>query len=303
MKRRAIGFLLLIAALLSLAACAKQEATDEPYFIMDGAVYKQAAPLRPEQVLLAADKINIQIEAHPEAGSVYLAVIPDKGRYIGVEGGGSKADYDEKVDIICGAVPDAQYIDLFGTLSAQDFYRTDIHWRQERILPAAQALCSAMGAASPAETDFTKTELGEFTGALVAQSELSAEPEMLYTMESAAVKSAAVKDYEDKPLAIYSPEKLESAEPYDVFLSGAQPVITIESPAAASDRELVIFRDSFGSSLAPLLVEGYQKVTLVDLRYIQTNAIGAFIDFENQDVLFEYSTLMLNQGLGGALAQ
>ena len=35
----------------------------------------------------------------------------------------------------------------------------------------------------------------------------------------------------------------------------------------ATDRELVIFRDSFASSLAPLLMEQYAKITLVDIRY------------------------------------
>ena len=56
-------------------------------------------------------------------------------------------------------------------------------------------------------------------------------------------------------------------------------------------------RDSFASSLAPLLVSGYRKITLVDLRYISGDMIGNFIDFKDQDVLFLYSTLILNNSL------
>ena len=58
----------------------------------------------------------------------------------------------------------------------------------------------------------------------------------------------------------------------------------------------MIFRDSYGSSLAPLLTEGYSRVTLVDIRYIHPDAIGEFVEFTDQDVLFAYSALILNSG-------
>ena len=56
----------------------------------------------------------------------------------------------------------------------------------------------------------------------------------------------------------------------------------------------MIFRDSFGSAIAPLLVQGYKTVTLVDVRYISTSQLGAYADFAGKDVLFLYSTLVLN---------
>ena len=55
-----------------------------------------------------------------------------------------------------------------------------------------------------------------------------------------------------------------------------------------------MFRDSFGSSLAPLLLEGYARVTLVDIRYISPALLDRFISFADQDVLFLYSTSVLN---------
>ena len=33
-------------------------------------------------------------------------------------------------------------------------------------------------------------------------------------------------------------------------------------------KKLLLFRDSFGGSIAPLLAEYYEEVTLVDLRYV-----------------------------------
>ena len=47
-------------------------------------------------------------------------------------------------------------------------------------------------------------------------------------------------------------------------------------------------------SIAPLLISGYSKITLVDIRYIHPDYLARFIDFEGCDVLFLYSTLVLN---------
>ena len=80
-----------------------------------------------------------------------------------------------------------------------------------------------------------------------------------------------------------------------MFLSGAQAVLTIENPNAATDRSLVIFRDSYGSSLAPLLLDGYATVTLVDVRYVNSQYLGQFVDFSQvDDVLLLYSTTVVN---------
>ena len=51
--------------------------------------------------------------------------------------------------------------------------------------------------------------------------------------------------------------------------------------------------------MAPLLVSDYRKVTLVDTRYIAPKLVGNFVSFDGADVLFLYSTLVLNQS--GAL--
>ena len=79
-----------------------------------------------------------------------------------------------------------------------------------------------------------------------------------------------------------------------MFLSGARALLTIENPNAKTDRELIVFRDSFGSSMVPLLLEDYEKVTLVDIRYVSSVKLDSFLDFHGQDVLFLYSTLVLN---------
>ena len=64
--------------------------------------------------------------------------------------------------------------------------------------------------------------------------------------------------------------------------------------SSAASGTLLMFRDSFGSSLVPLLAEGYARITLVDIRYVAPERLGMWLTFDNQDVLFLYSTPVLN---------
>ena len=98
----------------------------------------------------------------------------------------------------------------------------------------------------------------------------------------------------DETLGIYDEDKLTGRDPYEFFLSGSTAIAMIENPNCTTGRELVVFRDSYGSSMVPLLVQSYSKVTVIDTRYVNPDLIGDYVEFENQDVLFLYSTLLLN---------
>ena len=102
-----------------------------------------------------------------------------------------------------------------------------------------------------------------------------------------AIENCKVYNYDTKQYGkIY--EESKTADKYDIYLRGATPLISIENPKVKEEKvkELLIFRDSFGSSLAPLLIENYSKITLIDLRYISPNLLEEYIEFNNQDVLF-----------------
>ena len=106
--------------------------------------------------------------------------------------------------------------------------------------------------------------------------------------------AALIRSFEQVEIPVYALEKAGGRDPYALFLSGSKSLLTIENPRATTDRALILFRDSFGSSLAPLLVDGYAKITLVDIRYISPALLDRFIAFDDQDVLFLYSVSILN---------
>ena len=265
-------------------------------YLHAGFAAKQEYPLHMDSVSHAMERLNHIYNKYLADSKVYMAVIPDKGYYLAEAAGQLAMDYDSLLSAVEEAMPWAEHISLVESLSLEDYYRTDTHWRQEQLLETAEVICKALGIPKPESEDYTVTALERpFYGVYYGQAAIPVEPEKLYILESDLLRECTVYDYETgKYGSVYDFTKLDSRDLYDVYLSGARALLTIENPQAATDRELIVFRDSFGSSLVPLLVQGYAKVTLVDIRYISSNLLDQYLDFHGQDVLMLYSTLILN---------
>ena len=265
------------------------------YIAGDFAV-KQEYPLNPDSLEHAAERFNRVYEKYLQNSDVYVAVVPDKGQYLAEQTGHLMLPFEKLNAILLDRMPWAEPINLYDSLSAEDYYRTDVHWRQENLFEAATAICDTLGVTAPNAADYSVTPLERpFYGVYYGQAALPMEPETMYILESDLLADCRVYDYESGTYsAVYNMDKLTSRDLYDVFLSGSRSLLTIENPNASTDRELIIFRDSFGSAIAPLLVQDYATVTLVDIRYIQIDVLDRFLDFHGQDVLMLYSVPVLN---------
>ena len=267
-------------------------------YIADGFAVKQEYPYNPESVAHALERFNYLYEKYLKASGsdIFMTVVPDKGYYLAESTGHLVMDYEAMFAAVEEGMPWAEFVDITDTLDAEDYYRTDTHWRQENLLDAAGALCDALGVARPKAEDYTPVALERpFYGVYYGQAALPMEPETMYLLESELLQACRVKDWESgKETAVYDRTKLNSKDLYDVFLSGSRSLLTVENPNASTDRELIVFRDSFGSSIVPLLLQEYARVTLVDIRYIQIDVLDRFLEFTGQDVLFLYSTSVLN---------
>lgn len=267
-------------------------------YLADGYAAELEYPLDETSVSNAVKKLNFIYESYLKDtdSRILMTVIPDKGYYLAEDNGYPAMDYDALITRMREGMPWAEYVDITGLLSAEDYYRTDTHWRQEAILDVAQRLCGALGTTIPGEEEFHAAAVERpFYGVYYGQAALPMEAETIWLMESDTLAGCRVYNHETgNAAAVYDLDKLDSRDLYDVYLSGAAALLTIENPNADSDRELIVFRDSFGSSLVPLLVSDYATVTLVDIRYISSSLLEQFLDFHGQDVLFAYSTLVLN---------
>lgn len=266
-------------------------------FIAEGHISEIQADLNEASVKNAAKKINSIYETYLKDNNcrVFYSVIPDKNYYLAEKNGYPSLDYEALNGILESDVKNMEYIDISDCLTLDSFYKTDTHWKQEAILPVAERLAEKMNFALTGE--YNQENLGEFNGVYSSRFAFGAEKDKIICLRNNVTDSAKVFNAEKQIgyTGVYDTEKLEGNDKYDVFLSGAVSVITAENPLAKEKKELVMFRDSFGSSLAPLLLEGYSKITLVDTRYIHPMMLGNFVGFENCDVLFIYNTQIFNQ--------
>ena len=225
---------------------------------------------------------------------VYSAWIPDKNYFLAEANGYPAFDYEEMYRYFNEQLDFMTNIPIQKLLSVEDYYRTDTHWKQECILDVAQHLGASMGVELTAEYRNISLDT-PFYGVYYGQLALPIEPDQITYLDHSMFDNCIIINHETgKEIPMYNMELAAGRDPYEMYLSGSLSVITIENPNADMDKELVIFRDSFGSSIAPLMVEGYRKITLLDVRYLNEVMIGEFVKFTDQDVLFLYSTSVLN---------
>ena len=264
-------------------------------YIAEGTASKLDATLDEKQLKLFTDKMNSLHETYFPNANVYCAVIPDKNYYLAPSHGYPTLDYEKLFSTVEEALPWATHVDLTGSLTAADYYATDSHWRQEKLQKVVDTLAAAMDLTLSAWESYTPHTLSGFQGVYYGQAALPLPAEDLVYLTNEVTEGCTVSGPENPSPTVYDPAKFENLDGYDVFLSGAQAVLTIENPNAASDKNLVIFRDSYGSSLTPLLLGGYRTVTLVDVRYVASQYLGQFVDFSQvDDVLLLYSTTVIN---------
>lgn len=270
-------------------------------YIVDRHASKMEYPLNEVMLEHAADVFREVYDMYlkENGGDTYFSIVPDKNYYLAEENGYLELDYEKLIMLMKEKTSFMEYVDITETLALEDYYFTDTHWRQEDLLDTAKILADAMGVS--VGIDFKEQELEiPFYGVYFGQSALPLEPDTIRYLTNKTLEACKVTCFDKgtaEILPLYDMDKAGGKDAYEMFLSGTRAILTIENPLATSDKKLVVFRDSFASSVIPLLLEGYSEITLIDLRYIDKKMIGDFVDFEGKDALFLYSTLILNNSL------
>ena len=298
-----IVFLLLAAAMLIAAALlpsspTKQDTAAPKVYVYEGYAAATDAPWDGKSLDFAVHRFSHLLEKYFPDNAAYLAVVPDKAQFTVPPEGYGPAGAQETAAYLAERL-NVQAVDIGSLLALDDYYRTDPHWRQERLRPAAEALLTAMGAPVPDTREETLCALeDEFHGSYWGKTEEPLQADTLAYLTSPALDTCTVYDYETGATGgIYDFAAAEKA-PYDLFLSGSKSLLRIENPTADSDRTLVVFRDSFGSSLIPLLAESYGTVYAVDIRYLASDALERVVTFpQDADVLFLYSATVLHNSI------
>ena len=287
--------------------------------VEDGYIVKVESTFNEEFV-----KGSIDILAHimdtyfkDGTGDKFVSIIPDKNYYFSQKYGYASPDYDKLVADIRTALEGTEYIDLFDSLELEDYYKTDTHWDQSKILGALETLAEGLGVSDYLSGEYVEHVIdGDFHGVYYGQSALNPKPDKITYLTNGSIDATKLYNYGDKLLEVpmYNLDLFDGEDGYNVFLSGAagNPVMRLVNNKCANNKTLIVFRDSYGSSILPLLSEAYRTIYVIDIRSIDYNIVSGWNGlyevipqrvFETADVLFLYSTLDFNSNAFKPLAK
>lgn len=260
-------------------------------YLKDNYIFKSEYPTNKSSISSFISKTNRIKSLLNKNNNTYIMIVPDKNYYIN-DSNFLSIDYDYLYNEINNL--DMTQIDIRNLMSLNDYYETDTHWKQENLQKVVKQLSTKMNFEYK-EINYKKNTYNKFYGVYYGESAISRNPEVITYLTNDTILNSEVKYLENNKLnTVYNLDNLKSLDSYEVYLDGASSIIEITNKNSKSKKELIIFRDSFGSSLSPLLIEYYDKITIVDNRYISSDYIKEYITFTNQDVLFLYSTLLVN---------
>ena len=262
-------------------------------YLYDDYIIEEIFPLNSNSINNLTSKINYIKDTYLNDNSnIYYTIIPDKNYF--VNKGNLKLDYNKLQDMMKSNLTNLNYINIFDKLTLDNYYKTDTHWKEEDLFNVANTIANQMNFDITNNNNVVNT-ITTFKGSYAGRLSVTKDIDTIKTISNPSTLNSSVYNYETKKYTdIYDYTKINSLDKYDIYLSGAVPIIDIINNNSSSDKELIVFRDSYGSSLIPLLIEGYKKITVIDIRYISSKILNKYIDFNDQDVLFMYSILTIN---------
>jgi len=273
-------------------------------------LFKMDYPINENSVIKAGEKmLAIQEKFFGNTNQVAFAMIPDKAHYAPNKDKYLSLDYKKMMQLLediltevkdggAARIPSMGCIDLESTLELDDYYYTDLHWKQENLKETVEAIWAHFGIDAELDMDeFTVNDYAPFYGAYYGQAASSGNGDQLSWLTDDEINGMIVKDFDEMKASkdvVYAEEKLGTVDSYELFFGGNSPLIFIDNPSCTTGDRLILFRDSFGSAIAPLLAKEYSQVVLVDLRFMGYEFLGNFVDFEGADVLFMWGQAIYN---------
>lgn len=191
-----------------------------------------------------------------------------------------------------GVIP----VDAYSVLEAHKdeyiYFRTDHHWSDLGAYYAYTAFCNAIGQTPPPLSDYTaKTKEELFVGSLFGYTNditLKNNPDTFtYYMTKSPFKGETY-NYRTLTLAEANPiyhEYASGSAMYGMFL-GSDGIHVKITTSAGTGRKIVMFKESYGNAFAPYLIDSFDEIYVIDIRYFGKNAVQYIKDVGATDVLF-----------------
>jgi len=205
---------------------------------------------------------------------------------------------DEKIDNIKNSIKDCTFVDVRDTLKKHNdeyiYYKTDHHWTSNGAFIAYQKWCDRTGYKKHTKDDFkVKKVTDSFRGTLFSKvlNKNSAYDEISLYLPKNKVKYSVTYNFDkSKSNSMYDLKKLKEKDKYQVFFGGNYPEIKITTENK-NDKNLLIIKDSFANSFIPFIINDFENICVVDLRYFKYDLKNYINENNITDVLLLYNIM------------
>ena len=231
------------------------------------------------------ENVNVYSMVLPTSSSFYL---PEKYQNLA---------YSEKEDIdrLNASLDKVIPIDAYNILEAHKdepiYSRTDHHWQPLGAYYAAQQFALTAGVPYPELSEYETITLPGYVGTLYMYTQsatLMNNPEdFVYYKPKTPVTVTQYNTRFEAPMAaelLLDPSFMPNSGYYMVF--GSDERIVHVNTECKNGRTLVIFKDSYGNALLPMLTSSFENIYLCDIRYFDLNAPDFIKRVGATDLLF-----------------
>lgn len=189
------------------------------------------------------------------------------------------------------------------------YYQTDHHWTSlgayKTFLAAAETLeIDTKAAGGYDKYPVTTTFNGVLASTSGFEQKEMEEIEIYIPKENNVDVIVNYVEEQKRRTSLYDSSKLKTRDKYGVFLGGNASLIDIKT-TAASDKTLLLLKDSFANSFVPFLAPYYKEIVMVDPRYYAGTMSEVLETYPITDALFLYSgnTFFQDNNLQGFLGE
>ena len=229
---------------------------------------------------------KISVMLVPTAGMIYKDKLPPYA---------SMFDQQVVSDAVKEQLSDAVYIDLiplFLSHNTEDlYYKTDHHWTTKGAFLAYSEWCSGSGILTQ-ESDFTESIVTtEFQGSLYSRvlgNHCAKDEIELYKRKNEIDYQVEYNFGNIHSNSVYAMEHLQKKDKYQMFLDGNHPEIAI-STSQRNNKHLLVIKDSFANAFVPFMLNDYETIHIIDLRYYNGNIDNYILENGINECLILYN--------------
>ena len=205
----------------------------------------------------------------------------------------------EVIKDISSKYPEITFIDATTNLENHKkeyiYYKTDHHWTPLGAFYAYQAWHNADDKdldsydIKEVSTDF----LGSLYSKVLNSNTAVDKIELIYPKDQ--INYEVTYNFNPKKSdTLYDFSKLKTKDQYQIFLGGNYPEITIHT-SNNNNRSILLFKDSFANAFIPFLLNDYENIYIIDLRYFNKDINTYLEDKDIDEILFLYNLYNLSE--------